>query len=311
MASLNENTTTSYGGFVSLKNIGGQNKDMLVAILIRLSKRFEGMFTSICKDYISLHEIYQKINAHLELDHSNLVAYVKGLFIKNTFHTFLKIENDIHYDIFHKILTNADLSNHTDELRTMFFAKLDYTKYDIQCAITWFEKANLTIKKIMVMILYMEISYSTDQIKQNEEKDTGTESETESETETEIETDTENEYELQRQPEQSETESEEEEGEGEGEFQYELVTCGDCGNQWDGYAQCNCWEYNYNQNDTGPNDSTICREEHPEKPQEPVPTSHPTGWSPTAHYGMCGQSCPCCRAEVGDTFGACPICKKN
>lgn len=36
---------------------------------------------------------------------------------------------------------------------------------------------------------------------------------------------------------------------------------------------------------------------------------HPHGWCKVNHYGMCGQSCPCCRAQVGDTFGACPICK--
>ena len=38
---------------------------------------------------------------------------------------------------------------------------------------------------------------------------------------------------------------------------------------------------------------------------------HPEYWSKEKHYGIhgqCGQSCPCCRAEVGDTFGACPIC---
>jgi hypothetical protein len=23
----------------------------------------------------------------------------------------------------------------------------------------------------------------------------------------------------------------------------DLVTCGNCGNRWDGYAQCNCWGY--------------------------------------------------------------------
>ena len=38
---------------------------------------------------------------------------------------------------------------------------------------------------------------------------------------------------------------------------------------------------------------------------------HPEYWTKEKHYGIhgqCGQSCPCCRAEVGDTFGACPIC---
>ena len=35
---------------------------------------------------------------------------------------------------------------------------------------------------------------------------------------------------------------------------------------------------------------------------------HPIYWCNQNHYGQCGQSCPCCRAAVGDTFGACPIC---
>jgi hypothetical protein len=25
----------------------------------------------------------------------------------------------------------------------------------------------------------------------------------------------------------------------------DLITCGNCGNVWDGYAQCNCWQLNY------------------------------------------------------------------
>ena len=36
---------------------------------------------------------------------------------------------------------------------------------------------------------------------------------------------------------------------------------------------------------------------------------HPDIWSNDDHYNQCGQSCPCCRAKVGDTLGACPICK--
>lgn len=36
---------------------------------------------------------------------------------------------------------------------------------------------------------------------------------------------------------------------------------------------------------------------------------HPDVWSNDQHYGQCGQSCPCCRAHVGDTLGACPICQ--
>ena len=296
MFPLSKSTRASFGGFVDLSNIDKQQRTMLVAILIRLSKRYEKNFTNT--NILSFYEMYSSINTNLELDYSNLVGYVKGLFLKNTIHTYLKIENEYHYDTFRKILTNTDMSENTDELRTMLFAKLDYTKHDIQSAITWFEKASLDVKKIMVMAFYLEISHNTIQTNPNDE----TESETETEAETEVETETEEE--------QREEASEKEQGEGE--FEYELVTCGDCGNQWDGYAQCNCWEdYNYSQTDTTPNDSTICMEELKEESREPIPTSHPMGWSPTAHYGMCGQSCPCCRAELGDTFGACPICIKK
>lgn len=60
------------------------------------------------------------------------------------------------------------------------------------------------------------------------------------------------------------------------------------------------------------------REPEVEPIEEPVEESeemqcHPTGWTKKNHYSelgwqWCGQSCPCCRAHVGDTFGACPIC---
>ena len=40
-------------------------------------------------------------------------------------------------------------------------------------------------------------------------------------------------------------------------------------------------------------------------------TSHPSCWSKKVHYGQCGQSCPCCRADVGDKLGACTICTPN
>jgi len=36
---------------------------------------------------------------------------------------------------------------------------------------------------------------------------------------------------------------------------------------------------------------------------------HPSGWTKENHYGMCGQSCPCCRKKVGDIFGVCTVCK--
>jgi len=40
-------------------------------------------------------------------------------------------------------------------------------------------------------------------------------------------------------------------------------------------------------------------------------TKHSKTWTENNHYGLCGQSCPCCRAiveEGNDPFGVCPIC---
>ena len=32
-------------------------------------------------------------------------------------------------------------------------------------------------------------------------------------------------------------------------------------------------------------------------------------WTPTNHWGSCGQSCPCCRAGEGEGFGSCDACE--
>lgn len=44
--------------------------------------------------------------------------------------------------------------------------------------------------------------------------------------------------------------------------------------------------------------------------QNAVVENHPEYWSTNNHYGICGQSCPCCRSEIEEIpgFGTCPIC---
>ena len=55
------------------------------------------------------------------------------------------------------------------------------------------------------------------------------------------------------------------------------------------------------------------------KTKRKVIKKHPKGWESSLHYmrmgGQCGQSCPCCRAQVflnkidpDAHFGACEIC---
>jgi hypothetical protein len=93
-----------------------------------------------------------------------------------------------------------------------------------------------------------------------------------------------------------------------GEDDEEMVTCDNCGNCWDGYAQCSCHGI--------PMDDEI----EPEKVTSSTHTMtlrshiseellvHPDCWNAIGHYGQCGQSCPCCRAEVGDVWGVCLVC---
>jgi hypothetical protein len=62
----------------------------------------------------------------------------------------------------------------------------------------------------------------------------------------------------------------------------------------------------------------VAEETHPEvqSSREDMTHKHQTGWTKKHHYMnlgwcWCGQSCPCCRANVGDTLGACEICIRD
>ena len=79
----------------------------------------------------------------------------------------------------------------------------------------------------------------------------------------------------------------------------DLIECPDCGRVWDGNAQCYpCPGLELNESEeTLLEDKTV---------------EHPSGWTEENHYGMCGQSCPCCRAMIEETdFGVCTICRKH
>ena len=111
----------------------------------------------------------------------------------------------------------------------------------------------------------------------------------------------------------------------------EMITCPTCGHYWDGFAQCKCLGIppdadaaDDDADDAAADDAVdaaaapdskskmTLRSVYKNNAQSPIKTQveeHPASWDSTTHYGQCGQSCPCCRSEVGDTLGACPICK--
>ena len=107
----------------------------------------------------------------------------------------------------------------------------------------------------------------------------------------------------------------------------EMVTCENCGNTWDGYAQCMCLGIPEYDSDTDEEQEpelgqrthqmtlrshTRLKDTEVEEPEpEPEKITHPECWNEHTHYGQCGQSCPCCRAIVGDEWGACLVCIKK
>jgi hypothetical protein len=107
-------------------------------------------------------------------------------------------------------------------------------------------------------------------------------------------------------------------------YEDSLVTCDNCGYQWDGYAQCSCHGIpldEYSDDECSHDESkvtsshTMTLRSHTTKSEAEAtmttveePLIHPKCWNAHTHYGQCGQSCPCCRAEIGDEWGACLVC---
>ena len=109
----------------------------------------------------------------------------------------------------------------------------------------------------------------------------------------------------------------------------DMITCSNCGRCWDGNAQCCCYGIPIDEEEPEPKtrSHTMTLRSHEKytstmftqkvyvglknKQQKESELKHPESWNKHSHYGQCGQSCPCCRAMVGDEWGACSICRKN
>ena len=101
----------------------------------------------------------------------------------------------------------------------------------------------------------------------------------------------------------------------------DMVTCDNCGHYWDGYAQCCCRGIKMDDSYfEGKREHTMTLRSHivdkkadqkADKKAGPIEEQlvHPECWNEQTHYGQCGQSCPCCRADVGDILGACLVCE--
>jgi len=101
----------------------------------------------------------------------------------------------------------------------------------------------------------------------------------------------------------------------------DMISCYNCGRCWDGFAQCCCYGIPIDE-ETDENEQvqerktrthTMTLRSHikdkvNEEDKKESEINHPDSWSSHTHYGQCGQSCPCCRAIVGDKWGACSIC---
>ena len=266
-------TATNSNGSVSYDTVEHQSKDILSAILLRFSKSIQSILKG---DYLVgfQNNVINQVDTYLLRMHKeDLVSFVKGVLCvysneNKYYETYFNTNPEGSFAIIQKLVNGVNLQECEHELNELFLKKFNTKIYDSSELILWFHSLSSRHKRIVILALYMKIH--TDE----EESEAETETETEAEAETE-------------------TEAEEE----------ELFECGDCGNVWDGFAQCNCFL-----------DSPVVYDSQtvntpPRTRSQTKNNSHPRGWDSHNHYGMCGQSCPCCRAEVGDTLGACPICK--
>lgn len=280
-------TTTFSKGLVSYDTVDNQSKEMLIAILLRFSQQVQELLTS---DSFVVFEcnVKMQLDAYLTtMSTEHLASFVKGVLTASSngdkhYKTYFDTNNRQTFSVILKLINGLDLQECEHELNELFLKKFDTNIYDSSSLILWFHSLSLRSKGIFILALYMEIRIV--------EEETVTEEETETEEEETV-------------TEEEETVSEEEETPTEEYSMDELVECGNCGNRWDGFAQCNCLldtssMYDYQPINTSPRTRSQTKN-----------NSHPRGWDSQSHYGMCGQSCPCCRAEVGDTLGACPICK--
>lgn len=99
-------------------------------------------------------------------------------------------------------------------------------------------------------------------------------------------------------------------------FIEELITCENCGHEWDGYAQCMCMGIVESDYDEELIEHTEILDKQPKRMtlRSDKLLKHPEYWTKEKHYGdkgQCGQSCPCCRSDVGDILGSCDICNKK
>jgi DNA-directed RNA polymerase subunit M/transcription elongation factor TFIIS len=226
-----------------------------------------------------------------------LASFVKGVLTVSSndvkyYETYFDTNNRQTFAVILKLVNGIDLQECEHELNELFLKKFNTKIYDSSALILWFHSLSLRNKQIFILALYMKIRIDEEETIETQEENVSEEETIETQEET-IDT-------------QEETIETQEETVSEEDYHMdELVECGNCGNRWDGFAQCNCLLYMP--------EIDIPHQSHINSPprtrSQSKHDSHPRGWDPQNHYGMCGQSCPCCRAEVGDTLGACPICK--
>lgn len=295
----------------SKENAKNYSSNVLLGVITSFSKEIGMILNEKCVSLYDLKELRNFVKKSIKYSRDTQEEMYNGVLSSQGFTEerdswILTIETpEIYSQLFHDIILN-EMSTES-KMTELFLQKYNFSRNDLVSTQEWFEHLSTDEKIIIVIALYLVEpveslpSQSIDYMVKHYDNEEGTsvyETETESETESGTETETESETETDSMPSlMSENETTE-----------KLVTCDGCGNQWDGYSQCPCpadWykeDYN-NYVEVSMDGETIQEEE--------LPTEHPIGWNSYAHYGMCGQSCPCCRSEHNERLGSCPVCDKQ
>jgi len=123
--SFSKTNDLAFTPFINLDNLEMQDRDILIAILIRFTKKYESLFNSTNCNGVTFSSMIECINEYSKMYTSNLLAYTKGLFKKNTIITYEIMKNDTHYSTFKQLISNNITTEHIDDLRTMLFLKIN------------------------------------------------------------------------------------------------------------------------------------------------------------------------------------------
>ena len=186
------------------------SKPVMCGLIGHFTKEIQSLVKqTYTTDAYFLYKVETSFKTLHSMNYRDLEEIYRACFNSNTFNIntqVLALEYSPEYsDVFYQIVFNESLS--TKHLTQLFLQKFDFQRNDFMQLLTWFKKLSVELKISVLIALYLRV---VPQEFSQPDKD---------------------QFEILEDVPRTE----------QAQFMKEdLVTCDGCGNEWDGYAQCNC-----------------------------------------------------------------------